>query len=271
MELFHGNKHAFELDRHIVHHLSLIDRDALGVLAIIQIGSNPSSTKYVNLKLALCSKLGIKANSYQFSDSMPHEELSSEISKICSSPNTRSVIIQLPLPQGVAKEILDLIPLEKDVDSLSDSAQKRFYSGEFTMIPPVVRAVKYFLEACRMNVSGLTVDIVGKGFLVGAPLAYYLEHCGATVTSYDEHDDVSEIIFKSDLVISATGRSKLLQGGNFYHGTSVIDFGSSVLEGKVVGDINLDSETSHLKILSPSPGGLGPLVVRFLLINHLGF
>lgn len=270
MELFHGNTHALGLEQHIIRHLSLIDRTKLGQLAIIQLGTAPSSEKYVALKLALCKKLGIPAISHKLPESLPRAELFSEVSKICNASDVKSVLIQLPLPLHIDKELLNLIPLEKDIDMLSALAQQRFYSGDFTLLSPVIRSVEYFLNFYKMNASGLSVDVVGKGFLVGNPLAYYFAHLGALVRSYDEKDDIAKMVFKADLVVTATGHPKILQGNNFYQGTSVIDFGSAVQNGKVVGDFDSGSECGHLKFLASSPGGLGPLVVRYLLINHLG-
>ncbi len=271
MELFHGNKHAFGLDQLITHHMTLIDRDSLGELAIIQLGENASSAKYVALKLALCSKLGIKASKYDISSTLSIDDVFSKVSTICNSPNVKSVIIQLPLPSIIDKAILNLIPIEKDIDLLSDKAQKRFYSSDFTMLSPIIRAIDYFLGFYKFDALSMSIDVVGKGFLVGSPLAYYLKHLGADVRSFDEHDDISKMVFKSDLVIAAAGKPKLINGNMLYHGTSAIDFGSTVVNNKIVGDIDVDSGLDHLQAFAPSPGGLGPLVVRYLLVNHLGF
>ncbi len=272
MQFFDGNLHAKKLEEKIKAELSKrskVNDKVEGELAIILIGDNPSSEKYVSLKQKVAKRLGIKAHVYRLDSSkMQNLEILVKGSDITYSPSVTGVIVQLPLPSPRLYSLLTKIPYEKDVDMLSEGFKKKFYSGDSSRYSPVVRAVEYFLDSNKLKIEDKDVLVVGAGELVGKPVAFYLEKRGAKVQITENYKAGEEI--KASLIVLSTGIPNLVRGENISDGCHVIDFGSSVTNGKVMGDLDLNSNLDHLGVISASPGGMGPLVVRYLFMNFLG-
>jgi methylenetetrahydrofolate dehydrogenase (NADP+)/methenyltetrahydrofolate cyclohydrolase len=213
--------------------------------------------------------LGIEVAVYKFSTKeLKSLEILVKGSDIIYSPSVKSVVVQLPLPLQRLYSLLTKIPYEKDADVLSEGTKRKFYSGDFSRVPPVVRSCEYFLDSNDIEIDGKNVFLIGFGELLGKPLGFYLENRGANITWTENYRTGDKIA--TDLIVCSTGRPNLVNGQDISAGCHVIDFGSSIVDGKTVGDLSLESELKHLGIVSPSPGGMGPLVVRFLLMNHVG-
>lgn len=267
MELFNGNEHAKGLDAKIKAYLASNKVD--GKLAIIQIGDNPASEKYVSIKEKIAKKLGIDIVIHKFDmKEMKSLEILVKGSDIIYSPSVKSVIVQLPLPARRLYSLLTKIPYEKDVDMLSEGAKRKYYGGDISRPPPTARACEYFLDSNNIKIESKNVVLIGMGDLVGKPLQFFLRKLGANVSHSDDYRTGGRI--NSDLIVVSVGVPGLLNGDDISDGCHVIDFSSNMVGGKTMGDLNLDSKLDHLGIISPSPGGMGPLVVRFLLMNHLG-
>jgi methylenetetrahydrofolate dehydrogenase (NADP+)/methenyltetrahydrofolate cyclohydrolase len=266
MQFFDGNLHAKNLDLRL-YELSKQKESELKALYIVQLGDNPSSTKYINLKIKLCNRLGIDAIHKKYPQDIAFSNLASDLASILEATSTGGIIIQLPLPKDVFQNVLNLVPIDKDIDLLSAEAQGRFYNNDFTLLPPVVAAFDYFVRTNNLELKDLSAAVIGNGFLVGAPIAHYLRAQGAAVKLYEEAHNVEDLMFKEDLLVLAAGVPRLIRGKQIKEGGIVVDFGSSVIDRVVVGDLDIYSSLDHLGAISPSPGGMGPLVLRFLLLN----
>ena len=250
MNIFDGKEHAEKLDNLIQNYIQTLAE--VPTLAIVSFGYNESSEKYILLKERLCHKLGIPVELHSFDTH--NTNVVKEVEHILHRPEIGGAIIQLPIPKGAFDNALDLIPLAKDVDLLSSAAQINFYAGDFTRKMPVLRAVEYFIRSNSLILADLDVSIVGEGFLVGKPLAHYLTTMGAkvsTVTSYARGS-----MLTGQLVILCAGSAGLVDACDISQGAAVIDFGSSIVEGKTVGDLDMSTKNDHLALLSPSPGGM---------------
>jgi len=266
VQIFNGKEHAQILENKIVEHLK--SNPAKGILAIIQIGNNPSSSKYVQIKKTFCRKVGVPVSSYQIDEDLDDESIFSEVIKIFKDRNISGGIVQIPLPRKSLNKVLKFIPVSKDVDLISEEGTNEFYNGDLGRVSPVIRAIKYFLEVNKISLRGLRVTIIGDGELVGRPVAFFLSRNGAKVDVLANYDGERKI--NCQLLVLSAGVPNLVKGESICEKANVIDFGSSIVEGKYVGDLDLHSDVHKFGILSPSPGGLGPLVVRFLVMNHLG-
>lgn len=266
MTLFDGRLHSQKLEDEIKNYLN--SKPYKKELEIIQIGSDPASTIFVNLKKNLCTKLGIKADVINLSEHLGDNEISSIVQDTFGKTTVGGGIIQLPLPRASLKSVLNLIPFEKDIDLLSDKSLNQYYGGDFTRLSPVVRSLKYYLDVSNISLNGISAVVIGNGFLVGKPVSYFLSKHGAKVTTLENYLTGQKL--ECQLLISSTGICNLINGEDISIGCHIVDFGSSRLENKTVGDFNLNSKTDHLGIVSPSPGGMGPLVVKFLIMNLLG-
>lgn len=272
MKLFDGKAEALELENRIKNHIKILG-EKLPILAIVQVGDFTPSKKYVSIKKNYCEKLGIPIETHFFESTVSFLELQENISSICTREEVKSVIIQLPLPDQKFYSLLDLIPLTKDVDMLSSISQKNFYKNKNLLISPVLRAFEHFTSSVGINFSGLIVDVVGEGFLVGRPIAHYLQYKDARVNTFSLESNnpiTSATVLKGDLVVLSADLPNLLLGEQIKAGAFVVDFGSAVVNGKLIGNLNMESNLQHLAVVSPALGGMGPLVVRYLIMNHLG-
>lgn len=269
MKIFDGKQYAIELDKSVVSILSKLKESKKDIkkLLIIQIGDNIASTKYVSLKVSYCTKYGIPIEILNIDSSKSNKEIEHIVFENVSRIDVSGVIIQLPLPRQSLKYILDIIPQEKDLDVLSTSLRSNWFNLQEYMYPPIVRAVKLFLAQTIINEK--KAIIVGHGFLVGKILKDYLKHLGYEIVIYEKKDKVENLTLKAPLVILATNVPNLVLGNNISQNACVIDFGYSVLNGKTVGNLDLFSQLDHLSLISKSPGGMGPIVIRYLVLNHL--
>ena len=270
MQIFDGKEHARFLEEHIKTYFEEHEGKAskLGKLAIVQIGDNAESAVYIRLKKKFCEKLKIPVEILSIPASLSDEEIISQVNDVLTSKDVAGGIIQLPLPRESLNPVLGVIPVEKDVDLLSPESTRRFYSGEFYRLPPTVRAFDYFITHYDLDLSRLSIGVLGYGDLVGKPIAHYSTLSGASVEIIGYYENQKELNYQ--LVVSSAGVPNLINPQNLEEGSYFIDFGSSRKSGKTVGDLDMSKDYTHLEVISPSPRGMGPLVVRFLIMNFLG-
>jgi len=264
MEFFNGVAQALKLEDKIANATAFSKHSKL---LLVLIGDNPASEKFVSLKLKLCQKYSVACEVKKFSASnLP--KIESFLRSAALDENVGSIIIQLPLPDKTMYSLLDLIPVAKDIDMLSEASKKLFYTGDFSKPSPIIHAVEHFIYSTQLNYDSLAnVGIIGNGELVGRPLYYYFSQKVANTTQIVDYKTNERL--NSDLLILATDIPNLVLGQNISNNCHVIDFGSTVINGKTVGNLDLSSKLDHLGIVSKSPGGMGPLVVRYLVMNHL--
>ncbi len=238
-------------------------------LGVVQVGKDSASSLYVKKKQQAAKSIGLRVNIYEFSEDISAEELKREISLI----EDEGVIVQLPLPSSLdSSEILNAVSAEKDIDMLSDLSTGMFYNGTTQALPPFVAAVRIVMKEYNVSLKGAHVVLVGSGRLTGKPLFVYLTREGATVTCVNRDTrDISQFTKKADIVISATGSPSLIKGEMLKKGAVVIDGGSGSLNGVVKGDVCRSSVEKKASLLSPVPGGVGPLTVCCLMHNLLSF
>ncbi|OGC69909.1 hypothetical protein A2415_00095 [candidate division WWE3 bacterium RIFOXYC1_FULL_39_7] len=269
MEIFDASKCTTILDQRIKTHVDMLsESDLNNVLGIIQVGDNPVSESYIKLKIKYCQRFGIRAQLFKLDQNLSDQEITDNITSIFARPEISGGIIQLPLPRTSLNGVLNLIPLKKDIDMLSSNTWVQYDEGKRSITSPVVLAMRAFLDTYSIDIHGMSIKIIGRGRLVGVPIAKYLLSQGVNPEFLDDYTTGDSL--KADLAITSTGIARLIKGENINEGCSVIDFGSSIVDGKTVGDFDLSSKTDHLKFISPSPGGMGPLVLRYLIMNFLG-
>jgi methylenetetrahydrofolate dehydrogenase (NADP+)/methenyltetrahydrofolate cyclohydrolase len=284
MQIFDGKKEARNLENIISRKVS--EKPLQGFLGIVLIGEDAASEKYVGYKIALCDKFFIPWRLYRINSDLSDSDIETRFQYILSKDSPAGIIIQLPLPRESLYNLLDLSPLEKDLDLLSNKSMTQFRQKNAIFKPPVVRSLELFLLVNKIKSEGLSVKIVGGGRLVGEPIAYFLANNKANVTIMDGDERVkarighkertkmtndynSGELIKAGLVVGATGQAELIKGEDLASGTHLVDFGSVVRDGKVLGNFDKHSRKEHLGHISLVPGGMGPLVVRYLLLNFL--
>lgn len=238
-------------------------------IAVIQVGENPVSQIFINQKKKACQRVGIDFKLYQFKERISIQLLKKEIAKITNNPNNSGIIIQLPLPKKVnIQEILNIIPKEKDVDVLSEVSLGKFYTATLPILPPTVSGISYLLRKYRIKLKGRHVVVVGVGRLVGNPLALWLLHEKATVSTVNEFTkEVSFLTKKADILVVGVGKPNLIQINMVKEGVIVFDAGCSIKRGRLVGDVDFKNVSKKASYITPVPGGIGPMTVACLLEN----
>lgn len=236
-------------------------------LAIIWVGDDSVSAKYVEKKKLFGEDIGVHVEIFKYSAGIFTSELIEEIKSI--SKDHSGIIVQLPLPKQIDSAMaLSMIPADKDVDLLSDWAYQKFVEGKSPILPPVVASIKEIFERNGVNdLHGLHAVIVGRGKLVGKPAAVWLANQGASVDLLGRDTiDLSPFTKKADIIIAGAGVPNLIKLDMVCDGVIVIDAATSDASGKIVGDVD-PAVADKARIFSPVPGGVGPITVAMLFKN----
>lgn len=237
-------------------------------LAIVKIGSNSVTEKFLEQKKKFARDVGIDVRIYEFGENISTNQLRKEVSKIVHIEKNSGVIVQLPLPKSINTQyILDTIPPEKDPDMLSSKSFGLFATGRSKILPPVVGAVKFILENNSIDSRHKVVVIVGAGRLVGKPIAMWFINQEATVSVLNEYTpDIKHLTFVADIIISGVGNTNIVTSDMVKEGVVAIDCGTSELQGRLVGDFD-PGVAKKASLFTPTPGGVGPLTVAMLFHN----
>lgn len=238
-------------------------------LAVILVGNGQISRIFIRGIEKDSEKVGLDFKLYKFPTKINSQRLKREIDKIVKNSANSGIVIQLPLPKKFQpEEFLNLIPAEKDINVLSEKSLGRFYQGTLKILPPTVEGILELLKNYKIKLKEKDIVIVGVGRLVGFPLATQLLKEKATVSVLNEF--TKDAIFftkKADILISGVGRANLIKQNMIKKRAVVIDAGTSVKKGKLVGDIELKSVSKKASFIAPVPGGVGPMTVACLLKN----
>ncbi|MEK9154571.1 MAG: bifunctional 5,10-methylenetetrahydrofolate dehydrogenase/5,10-methenyltetrahydrofolate cyclohydrolase [Patescibacteria group bacterium] len=242
------------------------------IFAAILAGDDKASESFLKQKEKIGKELGIDFRIYRLSVELKNDDLRKEVLKIALLKKVGGVIVQLPLPEHINKHyILNVIPREKDVDVMSERALGAFYAGRNSVLPPAVETLKEILERENFELKNKKVAVVGRGFLVGKPIAVWLTDKVKELTVFGKDGELAELK-NYDFIITGVGKAGLINLEILKDGAGVVDFGYDFNEdGKIQGDLetnNLISQaTNKLKFYTPTPGGTGPILVAKLFEN----
>lgn len=249
-------------------------------LAVFMAGNDPASALYVRTKKKTAHKLGIIFHDYGCNNK-DEKELLESIDFINKDETVDGIMVQLPLPKGFnTGKIIKLIDPRKDVDGFHPDNLKKFNNTllpplnggtdiPIDMIaPPTLKAVITLLDSVREKLEGKTAVIISKNEIFADPLKVLLNLKNIkTKIVHPEDKKIYEILKKSDIVIIAIGKSKFLKGEMIKEDAIIIDVGTTLVNGKLFGDVDFKSCAKKASYISPVPGGVGPLTVAYLLEN----
>jgi len=238
-------------------------------VAVIQIGDDAASNIYVKNKEKVCNSIGIYFRLFKFEEDVPELSIVNKIKELNNDDYVNGIMIQLPIPEKYnEKRLLNTIINSKDVDGLTDINTGRLINGRKAITPCTPLGIITLLEKYNVDFQGKEVCIIGKGKLVGRPLSFLLMEKGATVTVCNSRTkDLSVHTKNADIVVCACGVSKILTGDMVKEGVIVVDVGSNVINGKIVGDVDFDSVSKKASLITPNPGGVGPMTIASLMKN----
>ena len=237
----------------------------------VLVGDDTVSAQYVRMKAKNAESVGIKFRSANFPASITTTELIQEIENLNRVPHMCGIIVQLPLPDHIDKQVvLDAILPTLDVDCLGTVASEKFYNNENPTDFPTAMACMRIIVEEETNLEGKNIVVLGRGTLVGKPVAHLIQAKNLSVTVVNSKtENADEIMKNADVIISGIGKGKFITGDKIKEGAVIIDAGTSEDNGGVVGDVDLDSVMLVVSHVSPTPGGVGPVTVAMLLKNVL--
>lgn len=243
-------------------------------LAVVQVGEDPASKVYVGRKKQACEEVGISFKLHTLPEDVEEADLLALIKLLNADGNVDGILLQLPLPCGLpTRKIIEAISPAKDVDGLTSANQGKTALGMTTLNPCTPAGVLALLELEEIPTAGKRVAIIGRSDLVGKPLAAMLSgpRYDATVTlCHRKTPGLAEICRASDIVISATGKRRLITADMIKPGAVVIDVGiTRGDDGKICGDVDFENVAPIASAVTPVPGGIGPMTVTILVFNTI--
>lgn len=245
-------------------------------LAVILVGNNPLSESYVKNKVKACDRGGINHMVIKFDESISTLELVNEVNKLNQS-HVDGFIIQLPLPKHInVEQVINAIDPNKDVDGFHPLNFGRMALGQPSMKPATPYGILKLIKHNKIETKGKHVVVIGRSNIVGKPLSIMLGNDfsigRATVTSCDINTPkelLLDELKRADIIIIAVGKPDFLTGEMVKDGVIVIDVGINKVDGKIVGDVNFESVKERCSLITPVPGGVGPMTISALIVNTL--
>ena len=249
-------------------------RERTGViagLATIKVGEDPASAVYVASKHRACHEAGMASFDVQLAATASQEELHLRIDEVCADPRVHGMIVQLPLPGGLDEEAaLDRIVAAKDADGLTATSQGRLLTGRAGPRPATPSGVMELLRAYDVETRGAHAVVVGRSEIVGKPQALLLLGADCTVTiCHSRTRDLAATCREADILVAAVGRPRLVGADHVRDGAVVIDVGINRLPEGLVGDVDFDAVQPKARLITPVPGGVGPMTIAMLLRNTI--
>ncbi len=240
--------------------------DKLKIAAFL-IGKNQEKLSFLKIKEKFAQELEIEFRIYELDEKEKKKKIRKYISQVMRSKTIQGGIIQLPLPESLPIQyLLNSIPPKKDIDCLSSRLLGKFYTDTPVIRPPVVEVVDFLKEKFKLNFESKKVLIVGYGRLVGKPLTHYFLTQGATVTVVNSKTkNLKEYFQKAEIIVSGVGQANLID--DCQKGALLIDFGYSFENNKIYGDVDFEKLKEKAGLITPTPGGTGPILVAKLFEN----
>jgi methylenetetrahydrofolate dehydrogenase (NADP+)/methenyltetrahydrofolate cyclohydrolase len=240
-------------------------------LAVVLVGDDPASHTYVKFKVKACAEVGIESSKTVLPADTSPDQLYSFLAELNADESVHGILVQLPLPDQLdAADAIEHISPEKDVDGFHPLSLGRLMSYIGTLEPCTPRGVMTMLRAYDVDLRGKTAVVVGRSIMVGRPMAQMLVRANATVTVCHRHtQDLAAAVAQADVVVVATGVAELIKGAWIKPGAVVIDVGQSHVNGRIIGDVEFDAARERASLITPVPGGVGPMTVATLMENTI--
>lgn len=238
-------------------------------LAVVLVGDDPASHTYVKFKVRACSEVGIQSDKTVLPADISADKLYSFLAELNSDDSIHGILLQLPLPEHLdAIDAIEHVSPGKDVDGFHPLSLGRLMAYIGTLEPCTPRGVMTLLRAYGVETRGANAVVVGRSIMVGRPMAQMLVRADATVTVCHRHTSgLAEAVSRADIVVVATGVPELVKGAWIKEGATVIDVGQSHLEGRIIGDVEFETARQRAGLITPVPGGVGPMTVATLMEN----
>lgn len=241
-------------------------------LAVVLVGDDPASAVYVRNKKQACQKSGIESRSYELPSETTQDDLLKLVDELNGDPAVDGILVQLPLPAHIdSQAVLERIEPHKDVDGFHPYNVGRLVVKMPLMRPCTPKGVMTLLEAYGIDPKGKKAVVVGASNIVGRPQALELLLSRATVTiCHSATQNLADEVAAADILVVGVGIPNFVKGEWVKPGAVVIDVGINRLDdGSLCGDVEFDVAKERASMITPVPGGVGPMTIATLLENTL--
>src|SRR5919108_110503 len=240
-------------------------------LATVLVGDDPASAIYVGGKQRASADVGIEAFDHRLPQDTAHEEVEHLLRELNDDARVSGILLQLPTPPQVdGAALTETIDPGKDVDGLTPISAGLLAKGRPGLRPCTPQGVIELLRRHDVGLEGAEAVVVGRSDLVGKPLAALLLAANATVTMcHSRTHDLAEVCRRADVLVAAVGRPALVRGDWVKEGAVVIDVGINRTDDGLVGDVDFAAAATRARLITPVPGGVGPMTIAMLLRNTL--
>jgi len=238
-------------------------------LATILVGDDPASEVYVRNKRKACAEAGIGDHHQHLAADASQEDVAGVIEECNRNPEVSGILLQLPVPAGLnGKKLTALIHADKDVDGLTHVSAGRLMQGAPGLRPCTPLGVIELLDAYSVALEGAEAVVVGRSDLVGKPVAFLLLERHATVTMcHSRTRDLPAVCSRADALVAAIGRAEMIGPDYVKPGAAVIDVGINRNDEGLKGDVQFEAVAERAGLITPVPGGVGPMTIAMLLRN----
>ncbi len=249
-------------------------------LAAVLVGERKDSQTYVRMKKKACAEVGITSLGYDLPADISENELLKVVAELNENPEVNGILVQLPLPDHIDEEkILSAISLEKDVDGFHplNIGRLSMKGRDPLFVPCTPKGVIELLDRSGVTIEGKNAVVLGRSNIVGLPVAMLLLHRNATLTiCHSRTQDIPAVTRAADILIAAVGRAEMVKGDWIKPGAAVIDVGVNAVDDptakkgyRLVGDVDFDSAKEVAGMITPVPGGVGPMTIAMLMRNTM--
>ena len=241
-------------------------------LAVVLVGEDPASQVYVGKKTAACDRLGLLHRQITLPDSTTQAELLAQIDALNADDAIDGILVQLPLPKQLdTTAVLDRIDPMKDVDGFHPENLGLLAQGRARFVACTPAGCMRLLARWNVDLEGKSALVIGRSTIVGRPMSLLLDRANATVTvAHSRTRDLADRVAAADVIVAAIGRPEAIKGEWIKPGAVVVDVGINRLpDGRLVGDVEYDAAVSRASLITPVPGGVGPMTISMLMSNTI--
>jgi methylenetetrahydrofolate dehydrogenase (NADP+) / methenyltetrahydrofolate cyclohydrolase len=240
-------------------------------LAVVLVGDDPASAVYVRNKNKICKNIGFESFENILPANTSEEKLLNLINDLNKDERVNGILVQLPLPIHISsRKILEAIDPQKDVDGFHPNNVGRLVTGYSLFNPCTPAGIINLLEKYEVEIEGKNAVIIGRSNIVGKPISLLLLERNATVTiCHSRTKNLPSHARSADILIAAIGKPNFITADMVKNNAVVIDVGINRLEGKLVGDVDFSSVSKQASLITPVPGGVGPMTIAMLMENTL--
>lgn len=270
MKLIDGKKLANIIKEELKKEISVLkEKKIIPTLAIILVGYDPASEIYVKNKIKTCDEIGIDTLLYRFTEENSESQIIAQIKDLNADDRVDGILIQSPLPVSFNEnKIISYVDPKKDVDGFGINNLGALLSNDEAIVAATPLGILKMLDSESVSLEGKHVVMVGASRIVGRPMAIALLNRGCTVTiCHKKTKNLKEITSQADILIVAIGQAKFISSDFIKDGAVVIDVGINRIDNHLYGDVDFDSVSIKASLITPVPGGVGPMTIVMLLSN----